>query len=98
MIDEFRTGIDGRFEFRADAAGSLRIVVTAAGFAEVVISVSPDSRTLQVTLQPAPFFEAVNVTSSRADLPRADPSVTVTRPQLVDCIQPTPRDGSAIRR
>ena len=29
---------------------------------------------LQITLQPAAFFEAVNVTSSRADLPRADPS------------------------
>ena len=77
-IDEFRTGIDGRFEFKADASGPLRIVVTAAGFAEVAAPVSADSRNLQVTLQPAPFFEAVNVTSSRTDVPRADPSVTVT--------------------
>ena len=38
----------------------------------------PTRRDLQVTLQPAPFFEAVNVTSSRTDVPRADPSVTVT--------------------
>jgi len=32
----------------------------------------------QLALQPAPFFEAVNVTSSRLDVPRADPTVTVT--------------------
>ena len=31
-----------------------------------------------MTLQPAPFFEAVNVTSSRTDVPRADPRSTVT--------------------
>lgn len=32
----------------------------------------------QLALQPPPFFEAVNVTSSRLDVPRADPTVTVT--------------------
>ena len=31
-----------------------------------------------IALEPAPFFEAVNVTSSRTDVPRADPTVTVT--------------------
>ncbi len=77
-IDEFRTGSDGRFQLKAEASGSLRVVVTAAGFAEVIVPVSLDSRYLQVTLQPAPFFEAVNVTSSRTDLPRADPAVTMT--------------------
>ena len=77
-VDEFRTGSDGRFQLKAEASGSLRVVVTAAGFAEVIAPVSLDSRYLQVTLQPAPFFEAVNVTSSRTDLPRADPAVTMT--------------------
>ena len=69
---------DGRFEFKVNASGLLRIVVTAAGFGEVVAPVSADSRNLRVTLQPAPFFEAVNVTSSRTEVPRVDPSVTVT--------------------
>ena len=77
-IDEFHTGIDGRFEFRAYPAELLRIVVTAAGFAEMTAPMSADSHNLQVTLQPASFFEAVNVTSSRTDVARADPSVTVT--------------------
>ena len=36
------------------------------------------SLNLRISLAPAPFFEAVNVTSSRTDLPRADPTVTVT--------------------
>src|ERR1700730_7990655 len=77
-IDEFRTGSDGRFEFKTQPSGDARIVVTAAGFAEVIEPVSADHRNLQVTLQPAPFFEAVNVTSSRTDVGRADPTVAVT--------------------
>ena len=77
-VDEVRTGSDGRFRLKSEASGSLRVVVTAAGFAEIIVPVSLDSRDLQVTLQPAPFFEAVNVTSSRTDLPRADPAVTMT--------------------
>jgi len=78
IVDEFRTGSDGRFQLKADASGSLRVVVTAAGFAELIVPVSLDSRDLQVTLQPASFFEAVNVTSSRTDVPKADPAVTLT--------------------
>ena len=77
-IDEIRTGSDGRFQLKVEASGSLRVIVSAAGFAEAIAAVSLDSRYLQVTLQPAPFFEAVNVTSSRTDLPRADPAVTMT--------------------
>ncbi len=77
-VDEVRTGSDGRFQLKAESSGSLRVVVTAAGFAEFIEPVSLDSRYLQVMLQPAPFFEAVNVTSSRTDLPRADPAVTMT--------------------
>jgi outer membrane cobalamin receptor len=77
VIDEFRTATDGRFEFRVDIAGAARIVVTAAGFTQAVEPVSADKRSMQITLQPAPFFEAVNVTSSRADVPRSDPTATI---------------------
>ena len=38
----------------------------------------PIAAPVQITLRPAAFFEEVNVTSSRADLPRTDPTVTVT--------------------
>jgi outer membrane receptor protein involved in Fe transport len=81
LIDEFRTASDGRFEFTIDNAGNARdmvIRVTAAGFAQAVEGVSTSGRSMQIALQPAPFFEAVNVTSSRADVPRADPTVTMT--------------------
>src|SRR5687767_8508541 len=77
-VDEIRTGSDGRFQLKAEGSGFLRVVVTAAGFAEFIAPVSIDSRHLQVTLQPAPFFEAVNVTSSRTHLPRSDPAATTT--------------------
>ena len=40
--------------------------------------VADASGELRISLEPAPFFEAVNVTSSRTDVPRADPTVTVT--------------------
>ena len=33
---------------------------------------------MTITLHPAPFFEAVNVTSSRTDVPRFDSTVTMT--------------------
>ena len=36
------------------------------------------SENLTIALEPAPFFEAVNVTSSRTGQPKADPTVTVT--------------------
>src|SRR5207249_3547927 len=55
-----------------------RIIVVAPGFAEHIEPVPADQRTLQITLQPAPFFESVNVTSSRTDVPRVDPTVTVS--------------------
>jgi outer membrane receptor protein involved in Fe transport len=77
--DQVRTASDGRFEFNVPAAaGTSRIVVTAPGFVEVTVEVGADPAGLRVVLQPAPFFEAVNVTSSRTDVPRVDPSVTMT--------------------
>ncbi len=51
----------------------MRLVVTAVGFAPATVSVSPDSHDLRITLDPAPFFDAVNVTSSRTDVPKLDP-------------------------
>ena len=75
---ELHTATDGRFAFTTDAAGTLRVLVTAAGFAQAVETVTADRQALRITLQPAPFFEAVNVTSSRTDVPRADPTVTMT--------------------
>ncbi len=76
-IDEFRTSEDGHFQFAIGGKGDWAIVVIAAGFKQAVAPVSGDSRHMQVVLQPAPFFEAVNVTSSRGDVPRADPTATM---------------------
>jgi len=77
-VAEYRTGNDGRFEFTTDAQGILRIVATAPGFAQATAPVPTAGESLQITLQPAAFFEAVNVTSSRGDAPKADPTVTMT--------------------
>jgi outer membrane cobalamin receptor len=76
-VAEFTTGIDGRFESKSIAPGDVRIVVTAAGFAPAADRLS-GGRSVQITLHPAAFFEAVNVTSSRTDVPRADPTQTMT--------------------
>src|ERR1700730_6797393 len=75
---EASTGSDGRFELKASVPGGARIVATAAGFAQAVEPVSDNDASLRITLRVAPFFEAVNVTSSRTDEPRADPTQTVT--------------------
>jgi outer membrane receptor protein involved in Fe transport len=77
-IDQFRTGSDGRFEFNSAPAGGLSVVVTALGFVETTVELGANSGGLRVILQPSPFFEAVNVTSSRTDVPKTDPSVTMT--------------------
>jgi len=55
-----------------------RVVVTAVGFAAQTVEVTEGGGELRVTLEPAPFFEAVNVTTSRTTTPKADPTVTVT--------------------
>jgi outer membrane receptor protein involved in Fe transport len=77
LLDEIETGADGRFAFSVALAGTARIVVTAVGFAPAVEGVNV-GRDLTVVLRPAPFFEAVNVTSSRTDGPTTNPTATVT--------------------
>src|SRR5262245_47555626 len=61
-VAEYRTGNDGRFQFTIDAQPMLRIVVAAPGFAVTTEPVPAAGESIQITLQPAPFFEAVNVT------------------------------------
>src|SRR3990172_4469538 len=75
-LDEIRTATDGTFAL--SVPGGARIVVSAAGFALATEPVSSRATGLRVTLQPAPFFEEVNVTSTRSDAPRSDPNGTVT--------------------
>jgi outer membrane cobalamin receptor len=77
-VQEAQTTAEGRFTLSAGAARPARVVVTAAGFAQAVVDVPDAGGELRVTLEPAPFFEAVNVTSTRTGIPRADPTVTVT--------------------
>jgi outer membrane receptor protein involved in Fe transport len=77
-VAEFTTGIDGRFELQAVAPGDILIVVTAAGFGRAAERLSAGGDSMQITLHPAAFFEAVNVTSTRIDVPRADPTHTMT--------------------
>jgi outer membrane receptor protein involved in Fe transport len=78
VINEIQTTTDGRFTFPGDVGRPARVVVTAAGFAPATADVGEPAGELRISLEPAPFFEAVNVTSSRTDVPRADPTVTVT--------------------
>jgi outer membrane cobalamin receptor len=77
-VHELRTATDGRFSFPGDVARPARVIVTATGFARAIADVPESGGELRVTLEPAPFFEAVNVTSSRTAVPRSDPTVTVT--------------------
>ena len=75
---EAQTDAEGRFTVALGGTGVREIVITAPGFAPSSTIVPSEARSLEVTLQPAPFFEAVNVTSSRTDVARVDPTSTVT--------------------
>jgi outer membrane receptor protein involved in Fe transport len=77
-VHQMQTATDGRFAFPGDVGRPARVIVTAAGFTTAMVDASDSSGELRIALEPAPFFEAVNVTSSRTDVPRADPTVTVT--------------------
>src|SRR5688500_19738978 len=56
-VDEIRTGSDGRFQLKAEGSGFLRVVVTAAGFAEFIAPGSLEFRVLHLSLLRARFFE-----------------------------------------
>ena len=75
-LDQVETAEDGRFELAA--IGATRVVATASGFAQAVRELPAGAGDLALVLEPAPFFEEVNVTSTRADVPRVDPAGTVT--------------------
>src|SRR5687767_4279545 len=77
-VHEMQTSTDGRFTFPGQVGRPAQVVVIAAGFSFVTVDVADSGGEQRITLEPAPFFEAVNVTSSWTDMPRADPSATVT--------------------
>ena len=78
VVRETRTDANGAFQVAVMSDSVRRVVVTAAGFAPGSVDVAPGEQHVDITLQPAPFFEAVSVTSSRTDAPRVDPTSTVT--------------------
>jgi outer membrane receptor protein involved in Fe transport len=78
LVAETQTDANGRFEVAVTADATRTIVVTVPGFALSTTSAPAGTRTVDVTLQPAPLFEAVNVTSSRGETPRVDPTSTIT--------------------
>ena len=77
VILEVQTGTDGRFTFGIENRDAVRFIVTAAGFTRNVVPISAGTpQNMTIVLEPAPFFEAVQVTSSRSDVPASDPTVT----------------------
>jgi outer membrane receptor protein involved in Fe transport len=77
-IAETQTDANGRFEVPVTSDSARTVVVVVPGFALSTTSVSAGTRSVDVTLEPAPLFEAVNVTSSRGEVARVDPTSTVT--------------------
>ncbi len=80
--DERTTRTDGTGRFSLplgdEATGVRRVTVASPGFAAVAVDLPMPPAPQRFVLQPAPVFEAINVTSSRTDTPRADPTVTVS--------------------
>jgi iron complex outermembrane recepter protein len=74
---QMQTSSDGRFSF-ASSPGRIRLIVTAPGFAQRAVVVDPAAPSLTIQLEPAPFFEALQVTSSRGLEPRTDPSIAAS--------------------
>jgi outer membrane cobalamin receptor len=87
---ELYTADDGRFELDADISRDARVRITAVGFSPATEPVTPGGAGLRIVLQPAPFFEAINVTSSRTDVPRTDPTATVTIFSSIDLLASAP--------
>jgi len=77
VVAEVQTGLLGRFAFSLTTTDAIRLIVTAPGFAQsIVMTPVPPAQPVVIVLQPAPFFEAVQVTSNRGDVARVDPTVT----------------------
>ncbi len=75
---EGRTAFDGSLELNTEVIDVV-LSVTAPGFAPASVSLElHEGRTLAITLEPAPFFEEIQVTSSRTEIAQADPNVTMT--------------------
>lgn len=79
QVRETRTALDGRFEFKTDVTGNIGLVVTAPGFARAFVMLADGApRTVRIVLQPTPFFEEVQVTSSGGGVAQADANATVS--------------------
>jgi outer membrane cobalamin receptor len=77
IILETKTASDGRFTFGIVSRDGVQLIVSAPGFTRYVLTMSADARqNMTITLEPAAFFEAVQVTSTRSDVPATDPTVT----------------------
>jgi len=72
------TARDGQFSFLALPTDQIRLIVTAPGFAPRMVTVGGGAAQLTIELEPAPFFDAVQVTSSRGKEPQADPTVAAS--------------------
>ncbi|HEY7187719.1 MAG TPA: TonB-dependent receptor [Vicinamibacterales bacterium] len=72
------TARDGQFSFLALPTDRIRVIVTAPGFAPRMVDVGAGASQLTIELEPAPFFDAVQVTSSRGKEPQADPTVAAS--------------------
>jgi outer membrane cobalamin receptor len=72
------TSSDGQFSFLALPSDRIRLIVTAPGFAPRMVAVGPGGSQLTIELEPAPFFDAVQVTSSRGREPQTDPTVAAS--------------------
>jgi len=77
-VAETQTDASGRFGVAVMNDTTRTVVVVVPGFALSRTSAAAGVREVDVTLEPAPLFEAVNVTSSRGELVRVDPTSTVT--------------------
>src|SRR5688572_6321479 len=76
VILETQTGTDGRFTFGILSRDGVQLIVMSPGFTRYVLAISPGTRqNMTIVLEPAPFFEAVQVTSTRSDVPSTDPTV-----------------------
>jgi outer membrane receptor protein involved in Fe transport len=77
-VAQTQTDANGGFEVAVTADAARTVVIAVPGFALSTTAAPAGVRTVEVTLEPAPLFEAVNVTSSRTDVARVDPTSTVT--------------------